>query len=249
MKEKLYTIPLTDAFHANDECPFCYIERQLEQNALDYTLGHSSSYMQSDTRKKTDEFGFCRKHFKQMYQYGNTLGNALILDTYMKKFNEEFSKACKQYSPPHTQLFTKIATGKDAVSTFLEKKQSTCYICDYIEKTYKRYLATFFHLLKHEDSFFDLVKESKGFCMEHLIDLLAAAPLYLNEKEQMKFIPTLIELSKKNLLRVEGDVSWLIDKFDYRNIDADWKNSKNALPRGMQKLAGGYPADKIYINK
>lgn len=30
MKEKLYTIPLMDAFKAEDECPFCFVERQLE---------------------------------------------------------------------------------------------------------------------------------------------------------------------------------------------------------------------------
>ena len=28
--------------------------------------------------------------------------------------------------------------------------------------------------------------------------------------------------------------------------DADWKNSKDALQRGMQKLKGGYPADQVY---
>ena len=30
MKEKLYTIPLMDAFKAGDECPFCFVERQSE---------------------------------------------------------------------------------------------------------------------------------------------------------------------------------------------------------------------------
>lgn len=27
MKEKLYMIPLNDAVNADDECPFCHIER------------------------------------------------------------------------------------------------------------------------------------------------------------------------------------------------------------------------------
>ena len=31
MKETIYTIPVMDAFNADDECPFCYIERKLEQ--------------------------------------------------------------------------------------------------------------------------------------------------------------------------------------------------------------------------
>ena len=58
MKEQLYTIPLNDAFSANDECPFCFIERKLEQDVLDFTLGSSSSYMESDIREQTDKAGF-----------------------------------------------------------------------------------------------------------------------------------------------------------------------------------------------
>ena len=42
---------------------------------------------------------------------------------------------------------------------------------------------------------------------------------------------------------MQEDVNWLIEKFDYRNADADWKNSKDAVQRGMQKIKGGYPAD------
>ena len=47
MKEKIYTIPLMDAFHADDECPFCFIERNLEQHALDFVLGQGASYMKT----------------------------------------------------------------------------------------------------------------------------------------------------------------------------------------------------------
>ena len=50
MKEKLYTIPLNDAVNANDECPFCFIEREVEQDLLDFVLGAGSSYMESDVR-------------------------------------------------------------------------------------------------------------------------------------------------------------------------------------------------------
>ena len=41
----------------------------------------------------------------------------------------------------------------------------------------------------------------------------------------------------------------LVEKFDYRNHAADWKNSKDAVQRGMQKLTGGYPADDPYKMK
>ena len=45
---------------------------------------------------------------------------------------------------------------------------------------------------------------------------------------------------------LSDDLDWFCDKFDYRNKDADWRTSKDALPRGMQKAAGGYPADEPY---
>ena len=48
MKEKIYTIPLMDAFHAGDECPFCFIERNLEQHSMDFVLGSGASYMEDD---------------------------------------------------------------------------------------------------------------------------------------------------------------------------------------------------------
>ena len=46
----------------------------------------------------------------------------------------------------------------------------------------------------------------------------------------------------------EGNLGLIkaVEKFDYRNKDADWKNSRDAIQRGMQKLKGGYPADPVY---
>ena len=56
----------------------------------------------------------------------------------------------------------------------------------------------------------------------------------------------MFQLMKTNMERLQEDVSWLVEKFDYRNKDADWKNSRAAIQRGMQKLKGGYPADPVY---
>ena len=49
--------------------------------------------------------------------------------------------------------------------------------------------------------------------------------------------------------RLYEDDAWLIEKFDYRNKDADWKNSREALQNCMHKLKGGYPADPVYKQK
>ena len=49
MKETIATIPLMNAFHADDECPFCYLEREAEQHAISFILG--SAYMEDAIRK------------------------------------------------------------------------------------------------------------------------------------------------------------------------------------------------------
>lgn len=74
MKESIYTIPLMDAFNAKDECPFCFLEREAEQHAIEFILGAGASYMEDDIRADTDKNGFCRHHYKMMYDYGNRLG-------------------------------------------------------------------------------------------------------------------------------------------------------------------------------
>ena len=51
------------------------------------------------------------------------------------------------------------------------------------------------------------------------------------------------------LARIQEDIDWFVEKYDYRNKDANWKNSKDAVPRTMQKITGGYPADPVFKQK
>ncbi len=257
MKEKLYTIPLMDAFSANDECPFCNIERSLEHNAIDFILG--TAYMESDIREATDQTGFCRHHLQLMYNYGNSLGNALMLKTHIRKLNQELTKEVKRFNPIFAEanvegqsvhnrkgLFSKKSEKINSLSVFLRKKEQTCYVCDYYHNTYDRYLDTFFYLYKNNPEFHEIIRSSKGFCLHHLEEILTEADNKLNNKQKELFYPMMFQLTEENMKRIEEDISWFADKFDYRNKDADWKNSKDAIPRSMQKLVGGYPADPPY---
>ena len=82
--------------------------------------------------------------------------------------------------------------------------------------------------------------------MHHLADILDAMPLYLNEKEQKELRGILLPQMERNMERVLEDIEWLEKKFDYRYKDAEWKNSRDAVQRAMQKICGGYPADPPY---
>ena len=93
MKEHIDTIPVSEAYESGDECPFCWLERQVEQKAIRYTAGPGASYMEPDVRGATDAQGFCRSHFKKLYDYGNSLGNALMMQSYLIGLRKELDDA------------------------------------------------------------------------------------------------------------------------------------------------------------
>lgn len=248
MKEQLYMIPLNDAVNANDECPFCYIERQIERDLMDFVLGSGSSYMESDIREQTDRQGFCRAHFKKMFDYGNTLGNGWILKTHYKRMLEEFDKQTASYKPGKISLKSRLrgdAAG-NPVTDWVHEKENSCYICNYYKEHYDRYLDTFFYMYQKDADFRTKIENGKGFCLVHFGDLCQTCETKLPDRERGAFYEMLCRLTRDNLARLSEDVSWLIEKFDYRNKDADWKTSRDAIQRGMQKLKGGYPADPVY---
>ena len=94
MKEQLYTIPVNDAFESDCECPLCKMKKDLERNAIEYTLG--PSYMEDDNRAMTDETGFCEKHIQDLYLEKNRLGLALILSTHMQKTTRDLENLSKE---------------------------------------------------------------------------------------------------------------------------------------------------------
>ena len=251
MKENIATIPLMDAFHAEDECPFCYLERQAEQHAISFILG--SAYMEDDIRENTDNTGFCRHHYKMMYDYGNRLGSALILSTHLKKFNRELAKELKSFTPGKSSPIQRLkrtdagtSQPKTALGAWIAQKEQSCYVCNHFKDIYNRYLETFFWLYRKNDEFRRMFEQSKGFCLPHFGDLIECAEEKLSEKEKREFYPKAFALMQENMERVQSEVSWFVDKNDYRNKDKDWGNSADSVQRAMQKCTGGYPADPIF---
>ena len=226
MKEQLHTIPISDAMANAGECPFCYIEQKTEEHMMDFVLGHGASYMEADIRDMTDREGFCRAHFKKMFDYGNSLGNAWILKTLMKRHEEEMDHVWKTF-----------------------RRESTCFICSSVKNTFQAYMKTFFSMYKKDVDFRAQVANTKGFCLDHFKVLCEGADEQLSGEEKKEFYATVLPLMKKNFHRVYEDVAWFIEKYDYKNKDASWKDSKDAIQRGMQKLRGSDPSLPPHVLK
>jgi hypothetical protein len=248
MREQIHTIPVNEAFDAHDECPFCFMERKVEQSAIRFVAGPGASYMEPDVRGATDRAGFCVQHMQKLYTYGNSLGNGLMLQTYLACFLEDFQKEKEAFVMPEKKpLFgkRKQPVSDDPYWKRLRQKVESCYICDKIEYNMSRYYRTFFTLLK-EPEFREKVEKSKGFCLCHFAQLLDYAREDLPNNQREWFYETVMELMKTHINRVKEDIDWFVQKHDYRASGAPWKNAMDAVPRGMQKLRGGHPSDKPY---
>ena len=84
--------------------------------------------------------------------------------------------------------------------------------------------------------------KTKGICLSHMANLMEGADKYLSANEQQEFYDKFLPLQSANMERIYEDVAWCIEKYDYKNKDADWKDSKDAVQRGMMKMKGTDPS-------
>ncbi len=250
MKEQIDTIPVNDAFASEDECPFCYLERKAEQSTIRYVAGPGASYMEPDVRAETDAAGFCTHHMQALYDYGNTLGSALMLQTHMAGLLKAFDAELADFQmPDKRRLFSKKAPIQgETWWQRLAQKQQSCFICKRMEYHMHRYIHTFFVMLR-DPEFRTKIENSKGFCIKHFAMLMENAQAELHSAQREWFYATVPALTRENLIRVKEDLDWLIAKYDYRNAGAPWKNAQDALPRAMEKVQGFHPADPPYKNE
>ncbi len=253
MKEKIYTIPVTDAFKEDCECPMCLLEKRLEDEYIDYVLG--PSLMEPEGRIETNEKGFCRRHFEMLYErQSNKLGLGLIIDTHLAEQNSiyknMFESRRKAIEKDSETSMLKNITGKMSVKRTETEKliddliselsvlEGKCAVCSKLDNTMARYIDVIFYLWLKEEDFKKLFLSKKGFCLRHLKFLLEGTKKCLNAKEAAIFIAHLMDMQIENLERIQQEVNWFTKKFDYRYNDEPWKNSRDAIPRSIQKIVG-----------
>ena len=97
---------------------------------------------------------------------------------------------------------------------------------------------TVIHCYTHDDDFKKKFNESKGFCTKHYVMLYEYAEKTLNSLALNNFISDLNDIYINNFKRVTDELEWFIDKFDYKNENEPWKNSKDAIQRSILKTNG-----------
>ena len=190
--------------------------------------------MEDDNREVTDRLGFCSVHIRQLYARKNRLGLALMMNTHMNKLLKDLRAAADQ-GPGERGGFLSKKTGEAPVVKLIHTVESTCFVCGRITPVFDRYVDTFFYLWKKDPEFKTKVAGCKGFCLSHYGRLYEEGVKRLG-KDADALLQVLNQVFFENLDRVNQDTSWFIDKFDHRNADKPWNNSRDALPRAITKV-------------
>lgn len=241
MKEKIYTIPVNEAYEIDCECPLCYLQSKLESESVDYALG--AAMMEPDYRIESNDKGFCNKHFSMMFQRPNKLSLSLVLDTHLDEVRKKISKYDKQAKKLKNSsggLFKKSDTQvfNDDFTNTLKDIQDSCIICDKINYTIDRYIDVLLYMWENDSKFKKKFDNSKGVCIPHFESLCRASTKSLPKKSAGDFVSSLCEKQKQELERIQEDIHRFTLKFDYRNQDMEWGTAKDAPIRTIEKISG-----------
>ncbi len=228
--EQIFTIPVNEEFDACRDngrlgCPFCRLYRRLQRDEIDIILG--ASMMEPDIRIKTNEMGFCNKHYTIMLGKKRMLGMGLMLESHLA----EVKKKIKAKSL--------IGDSSSASISSIGKLNSDCYVCSRIKRNLDAMISTSVYLYEtDENDFRRKFGEQPYFCLPHYTALMAYASKKMNKKLFREFFKTAEEIEEKYVTSLESDVSWFCKKFDYRYDEEPWYNSKDSVQRSIKFLTG-----------
>ncbi len=245
MRYHIDTIPVWDALKQGSECLLCALRRQTELKLLERSLG--ASVMSPDVRIHVNQAGFCRHHQAMLYDFpdGNRLGHALMMLSHLQTVLPKVEKALFRGDKPggknpsgSLRFLPRKAAQSPRPPESLAGLSSRCVICDELDRQSERQAASLLHLWKTEAAFREAFSQSKGLCVPDMARMLSMAPEMLGGETLASFTSSLATLLKNSLNGLEQDLSWYTQKFDYRNADKPWGNSKDALERTVNKLRG-----------
>ena len=240
MRYHIDTIPVWDALHEQGECPLCLLRRRSEHLLTDRYLG--GSVMEPDTRIRVNAKGFCPTHHRMLYDKQNRLGHALMMHSHMLEVISKLQKLKPgEGAGRGGSLFglRRPAPADDqGDSGKLKALAEGCVLCEDLDRHMRSFAYTLLHLWKTEPRFRTEFQASKGVCLPDAALLLDMAPELLRGEAIASFHGDLLTLLKDSFQRVEEELKWFTLKFDYRNQDKPWGNSRDALERAVLKLRG-----------
>ena len=210
MSEKIFTIPINEAFDEHDGCPMCRLHKALEETNLSYVLG--AAMMEPDVRIRMNELGFCHDHFAKLRSMKNKLALALILESHLADVNNllETEVGGKK------GLFSKKEPNADAGDKLSELSDS-CFACKRIRSTELRYFSNIAYLWDSDPKFHEKLKGQPYICVSHTAGILEAGKRELKAEKYQSLYDAITTLNRNYLEKLRSDITSFTVSFDHRN--------------------------------
>lgn len=234
MAERIYTIPVNDAFQSEEQtCPLCHLAQTVTQQQVDYFL--SPAQMEVDVRESCNQNGFCPEHLHSLNcAEKNRLTLALTLSTHLPvlKSKLETLRQQAQKSLDGSLFKRKWKEYVDQLADALECG-THCLICNAVEEWMGHFVEVILEQLSEPD--FAECFRQRPICLTHQASLLRACR---SKKTAQLLLSLLQEKQEAELGSLIEDLIWFTLKFDYRYKDEPWKTAKDAIPRSVRYLGG-----------
>lgn len=235
MEHRLDTFAIWEALKEGSECPLCALRRKTERQLIDRCLG--GAVMSPLERQRANDAGFCADHHRQLYGMNNRLGHALLSLSRLQTLRPQVENAFEQLQAGEASRPAPWKRLKAAPSKALRSLSGSCLICQDLEAHSCRQAETLLYLWQRDPDFKAKFMASRWVCLPDAARLADMA-YRLPDKSRKEFLSHLRQGLAENLARLEEELDWFTRKFDYRNQDAPWRESKDALERTVNKLGG-----------
>lgn len=228
MKDRIYTIPLTDAVNKKCGCVLCILEEDMEKKAVDYFLG--PSLMEPDGRMVTNEKGFCRRHINMLLKSGNRLGLALTLETHT-------DAAAKKLNTVKKKGLFSSKTDYSEIQDSIEKLCLSCALCDKLNAQIEAAARNLVFLIDTESDFKEKFDASDGLCLPHSATVLREAAKELHGKRLSEFSEYICAGQQSDLLELKRRLHEFAVSFDYRhNGEETSEEASGSVEKTVKKL-------------
>lgn len=211
MPEKIFTIPINEAFDERDGCPLCRMRDKLEEQTLESALG--AAMMEPAVRIEMNREGFCNPHLQAMYRKKNKLALGLILESRLDELTGMLGEPAGRGK---RGIFGKKEDKGDA-SEILTEQTKSCYACKRIRSTEYRYCSNTAWLWESDEAFRAKLKEQPWFCLSHGAMLLRVAKEELKDGPYSSLYEAVTGRMRDALTQLRQDVTAFTVSFDHRN--------------------------------
>jgi hypothetical protein len=258
MERSILTIDIEDAFRTGKECPLCYLIERDENRFLQAFF--SEWVMDPWSRDKIiSSRGFCRYHSHQILRFAEAhsekLGLALVLQNVVHDRLQTIENLCKNSDSlinvlrcnDLKSILERRLLGKnpESLRRFARKVvarlgyvEAQCPACLHLLESNASHIETFIQMIVQSETFNDVLKESRGLCLPHLVEVTQVASRRLDQRSFASVLKTILPIEASSFTRIKFELSEFIMKHDYRFAKERFGSEVDVVERGILKLIG-----------